>query len=540
VPQAIGGLLIIFVVFYILWIIAATFVRVFSFLLAYWAGTFLVGALAGVVVGIVLPARVLRGKGKAPFQQITPDALVAGKVISRKPAGPNSEHGWDHAWPNYLPYQATRDAKGVAAETHLYVSAVWKLAERYPGAKGAILMVVGFAALGGYTVGIWASVISWLVIMGVLGLVVAAGQQILLGAHRLADMYGRKRKRATLKCPHPGCYGESTLPGYRCSGPGCTVVHWSMLPGALGLFTRRCSCGTQLPNTVTSAAKSLAPVCPYCRRDLVEGSGARLTIQLALIGSIGAGKTHLLDAATVGLEAALDGIAGKLVPLDRAAKAFLQQARDRISRQMQPSKTPHQHPTGLPFLVRHANEAMEFQVMDVAGEAFANWDETAKLRYLDHADAVLFALDPLALPRVCDQFRRSQFADSVLPAEGDQEAAYGAAIDRMRAESIPVGRRQLAVALTKGDILSELPIAEKLNARDSDSIRSWLIENGSDLLVRRLEKDFRAVRYLVVDSMTRRDISDPLHPWWTFEWLLRESGAPRTLVEPLSALKVES
>lgn len=536
-PQLLAALLAIAAVVFVLWIIAATIVRVFSYLLAYWVGTFLLGALGGIVAGFVLPVRVLRGKGKAPFQQITPDDLVAGNVISRKPAGPNSAHGWDHAWPNYLPYQATRDAKAVGAETDLYLSVVWATSHQFQGAAGILWLLVALPAFGGYTIGIWVSILGWFAAMGVLGLAVVAAQQGVLGVHRLIDVLRRRRKRASLKCPHPDCYGESTLPGYRCAGPGCMVVHWSMLPGSLGLFTRRCSCGTQLPNTVSSAAKKLAPVCPYCRRDLVQGSGVRQTIQLALIGSIGAGKTRLLDAATVGLEEALNGIDGRLKPLDGPAEAFLSQARNRISTKMQALKTPHQQPTGLPFLVCHASAAVELQIMDAAGEAFANWDESAKLRYLDNADTVLFVLDPLALPRVSDQFRSSQFVESVLLAVDDQEKSYGSAVDRMRAESVPVDRRQLAVALTKGDVLCQLPIASKLDGYNSDSIRSWLIENGSELLVRRLEKDFRAVRYFVVDSMTCREISDPLHPWWTFEWLLRESGAPRKLVEPLSALK---
>ena len=537
-PQLIGAVLIFAAVFYILWIVFAAIVRVMSFLVAYGAGTFLIGGLVGLVVGVVLPGRVLLGKGRAPFRQINPDELVAGKVIARKPAGPNREHGWDHAWPNYIPYQATHDAEAVAAETLLHLSDLWAwtTSRTDAGLARAFWFAVALPPLAGYAVGVGVSVLSWLLLMGAIGLLVVAMQMAVLGMLRMTDVLGRRRERATLKCPHPGCYGESSLPGYRCSGPDCSVVHWSMLPGALGLFTRRCSCGTQLPNTVSSAAKKLAPVCPYCRRDLVEGSGARQTIQVALIGSIGAGKTHLLDAATVGLAAALDKTAGRFEPLDDYAKAFLNQARDRIQRKVQVPKTQHHQPTGLPFLLQHPGGSLEVQIMDAAGESFANWDETAKLRYLDHAETVLLALDPLTLPRVEDQFRRSPFANSVLLATGDQEEAYGAAIDRMRAESVPIDRRKLAVALTKGDILKELPIASSLTGSDSDSIRAWLVQSGSDLLVRRLEKDFRAVRYFIIDSMGHRDLGDPLHPWWTFEWLLRESGAPLKLGEKLATL----
>jgi len=523
-----------FAVYFILWVVFAFLVRVLSFVLFYWGATFILGGLLGLVTGVILPARVLLGKGRAPLRQITPDDLVAGKVIARKPAGPNREHGWDHAWPNYFPYQAIPDAQAVGAEISLHVRVFWAKILSEPSAAQVVWFIAGLPLLLGYAMGIWVSAFGWFFVMGALGLGVVVVQQVVLGVLRMMDVITRRRRRATLKCPH--CFGESALPGYRCTGPDCTVVHWSMLPGALGFFTRLCSCGATLPNTVSSAAKALVPVCPYCRLDLVEGSGVRQTIQLALIGSIGAGKTRLLDAATVALEQSLREIGGEFTPLDPRAATFLKQSHARIDQQAETSKTQHLRPIGLPFLVQHGGEGVELQLFDTAGEAFSSWDETAKLRYLDSADAMLFVLDPLALPRVGEQFIRSNFATSVLCASGDQENVYGAAIDRMRAESVPVGRKKLAVVLTKGDILSKLAVASKLGGYDSDSIRSWLIDNSADLLVRRFEKDFGAVRYFVVDSMNHLKAGDPLNPWWTLEWLLRESGAPLKLAEAHASL----
>lgn len=528
-PQFIAAVFALVVVFFVVWTILALIVRVISYALFYWGATFLLGGLAGVGTGVVLPARLLLGRGKATLRQINPDELVAGRVITRKPAGPNREFGWDHAWPNYIPYQAIPDARAVAQEVALHLQAVWARLPKDGDAPTALWFVVGLPALLGYTVGVCLSALGWYVLMGAIGLFVVALQQVGLGWLRMTDVIGRRRRRESLKCPH--CYGQSSLPGFRCAGPGCTLVHWSMLPGALGLFTRRCACGTRLPNTVSSAARRLQPVCPYCRRSLVEGSGGRQAIQIAIIGSIGAGKTRLIDAATVACQDVLGKAGGELSPLDERATVYLRQARNRIDRQAQTAKTQHQKPTGLPFLLRHKGATIELQLFDAAGEAFASWDETARLRYLDHAGSKVFVLDPLALPRVNDQFRRSGLSGSTLVAVGDQEEAYAAAIDRMRAEAVPVGGQRLAVVLTKGDVFTQLPIASSLAGHDSDSVRSWLVDNGSDLLVRRFEKDFRSIRYFIVDSMSARDAADPMNPWWTFEWLLGESAAPIRLAE---------
>jgi hypothetical protein len=530
-PQVLAAVFALFVAFFVLWVIFALIVRVISFALFYWGATLLLGGLVGMGTGVVLPARLLLGHGKAPLRQITPADLMAGKVIARKPAGPNREFGWDPAWPNYIPYQAVPDAQAVAQEVALHLKNAWAQLPIGREATTVFWFLVSLPALVGYTLGVCLSTLGWYVVMGVLGLAIVGLQQLGLGWLRLTDVMGRKRRRESLKCPHPGCYGESSLPGYRCSGPGCTNVHWSMLPGALGLFTRRCACGVRLPNTVSSAARQLRPVCPYCKRSLAEGSGGRQTITIAIMGSIGAGKTRLVDAATVAYQEVLAKTGGKLSPLDERGTAYLHQARERIARKAQTAKTQHQQPTGLLFLLRHNSAVVELQLFDAAGEAFANWDETAKLRYLDQAGSKVFVLDPLALPRVNEQLRRSGLSGTTLVAAGDQEEAYAAAVDRMRAEAVPVGQQRLAVVLTKGDVLMKLPIASSLKGHDTDSIRAWLVENGSDLLVRRFEKDFGSIQYFVVDSMSQRDPADPMNPWWTFEWLLGESATPIRLAD---------
>ena len=547
------------ILFFVTWILLAIIARIFSLIIVYWSITFLLALLAGVIAGVVLPIRVLTGKGKAPLRQLSPADLVDGTVIKREPRSPNAEYGWDNGWPNYMPYQAREDGRAVRLEAVRHVSVFWNwFASKMPGGKAAgtgnwftrffaglgrgipkvLWTALVFPAFLGYFVGVWASTIVWFVVMSALGLLVTLVQQIGLGLYTLFDVSDRRRLRASVKCPH--CYGESHLPGYRCSNPTCAVVHWTMLPGPLGLVTRRCSCGTQLPNTVSSAARTLSPVCPYCRQDLVTGSGARHTLQMALIGSIGAGKTRLLDAMIIELARTLHDIGGSIEPLNAAANQYFEQADARRQQAAPTAKTQHDRPVGLPFLVRKEKVTVELQVMDAAGEAFASWDETTKLRYLDTADGIVFVLDPLALPEIRDHLRRSQYANSILLATGDQEESYGAAVDRLRSESVPLKKRGLAVVLTKGDILTNLPVAASIDLTDSASIRQWLMDNGSDLMVRRFEKDFRDVRFFVVDSMLTRDAHTPLNPWWVVDWLLTESKSPLNLGQYVKAPELES
>jgi hypothetical protein len=547
--ELIGYLLLFLVIavlaFYVGWIVLACLARVFSFVIVYACLTFLIGGVAGLVTGAVVPIRVFAGRSGAEFRQFVPADLVAGEVVSRPPRGPNSAYGWDDVWPNYMPYQAREDARAVARELARVVGGYWRwfvrsmpgkaaggsggTARRAAGGLGRAIPRVGWTILilpsfVGFAIGTWASAGAWFVIMGIVGGVTASAQQIALWVYRAVDIGARRRLRATAMCH--SCYGETKLPGYRCRNDACSVVHWTMLPGPVGLFSRRCSCGTRNPNTVSAAARKLRAVCPYCRADLVDGSGGRQTVQIAMMGSIGAGKSRLLNAFVVELQRAVSAAGGAMAPLNDRAHQYADRAAVTLGQHAPTVKTQRERPEGLPFLVERGQARVEVQILDAAGESFASWDDTAQLRYLDTAGTLVFALDPLGLPQVSTQLQRSAFANSILVATGDQEEAYAAAVDRLRAESVPVGRRALAVVLTKADILLRLPVGRDLDAGDSAAIRAWLVSNGNDLLVRRFEKDFRTVRFFVVDSMTDRGIVDRSNPWWVVDWVLGEARSP--------------
>lgn len=561
----VGGAIAVTLLFFLIWILVALLARIFSLIVLYWAVTFLLAMLAGLITGIVLPARVLTGRGRQPFWQLRPADVVAGTAIPGKPAGPNRGYGWDDAWPNYLPYQALQDVRAVAGEARLHVGSFWgwlrskarrpaatSTGTAAPSARTRITRALGSGVRGfprflwhlvilpvflGYALAVWVSILGWIAVMAVIGALIAALQQIVLSVYRLFDILTRRRNRASLKCPH--CFGESTLPGYHCSGEGCDVIHWTMLPGPLGLFTRRCSCGTQLPNTVRGAAARLAPVCPYCRQDMALGAGLRQTVQIPVVGSIGAGKSRLLEAAAIEFAEAISTAGGSLNALDDSGERFIATAWDHVSTQAITPKTPDGKAVGIPLEVRHGDLVVEVQILDVAGEAFATWETTANLRYLDNADVILFVLDPLGIPDVAEQFQRSSLARSVLVATGDQEESYGAAVDRMRAENVPLDRRSLGVVVTKGDVLLQLPIGRTMAGRDSADVRAWLVSVGADLLAQRFEKDFGDVRYFVVDSMTPRATQDPMNPWWVLDWVFTSSGTPLRPAEALQARTTE-
>lgn len=78
----------------------------------------LLAAVAAYLFAAVVPLVLLTSERWAqPRSAIltTPAEVVAGNVLGAAPRGEMAYHGWDHAWPNYFPYQAQRDFRFVVA-----------------------------------------------------------------------------------------------------------------------------------------------------------------------------------------------------------------------------------------------------------------------------------------------------------------------------------------------------------------------------------------------------------------------------------------
>ncbi len=551
---------------FILWVLLATLLSLLSWLVLLWAAEACLMALAGLAVGMTLPYRVLSGRCSTQPEVATPDEVAAGHVIRRRPWGFTRNFGWDQAWPEYLPFQARRDAAAVRAETRSVLARAWAKiggrtrpspdqeqsrsdqgdeagvdeatsppqATRLQSVRsvGSRLLwwVVAGPGYAGFALGVWLAYGTWLLVVLVPGGVGYAGQQAVMLAYRWLDRGRLLRRRAQVLCPH--CYERSPRPSYRCPNPACTVVHRDISPGPLGIIARRCACGTRFWTTVAAASRSLVALCPVCDAELSGGSGARHTIQLPVFGAVGAGKTRFFAAALVAAQQQLSHSEGRLEPLGATAEGFLKASEQAIASGEATDKTvPTARPEGHPVKVTDASgRELELQLMDAAGESFASILASEELTYVNFASTMLFVLDPLALPQVRAELRADPDLAGVVVAAGEQEDAYASVVDRIRSEAVNVSRKHLAVVLTKADILSRLPSGQSLDPSTSASVRGWLVAQQEDGLVRRLESDFGDVHYCVVSSLERRPPDDPLSPLGVLQWCLQTQKASLSLV----------
>lgn len=524
------------VIGFAIWVAVAALVRVFAWVLVYWIATLAAGIVIGILTGIVLPPRVLRGKASVKPEIATPDAVVAGTVLGAAPKSPAKHFGWDRAWPLYNPHQAKRDANAVLSETKRTVKGAfgWLLKQNPTVVWVAVLMppFVGFA------VGAWISTLMWYLVMGVLGAVVYIFQHISVLTHRSYDRLTRRRRKAALRCAK--CYRVTTAPSYRCANTSCSTIHHDMRPGPLGIIRRLCGCGTSIPATVGGAAKLLVTVCPFCLQDAPTGSGTRRVLPVPVIGAVGAGKTQFLSSGVVELQNRVESLSGSLTPMSPVAETFLKAASAAVASGQTVAKTPWEdRPEGVPLILSLKGRELELQLMDAAGENFVDWERSQGLGYIDTADVLLFILDPLALPKVTEQVRVAGRAADVSIAQGDPEDSYASVVDRLRAEDVRLGSKSLAIILTKIDVLQSLSGLGPIDPADSTSIKAWLRGNGADGFVRRVDQDFKRVEYFGVDSYGTRSGLDVLHPVRVLDWVLRTTDPQLSVMPQLAAVSAE-
>lgn len=541
--------LAIYIAFMVTWIAFALLVRILAWVVVYCAAAVAAGLVGGLLHGFVIPVQVLvQGR----VQLATPARVAAGELIKSAPPGENSAHGWDRAWPVYVPYQADFDRQAVSALSKKRVRAAWAFfTDRGPRSRRApaadwkeslrqkllyALHWFGWSALvlpliGCFIVGTVASVLTWQVIMWLGQSLVALAGAAVQAVLRWHESRFRRRAHQSMLCSH--CLRSSSSPAYRCSR--CSTVHYVVQPGPQGLLHRVCECGAKLPNTVSWASQGLKVVCPYCGQDTADGAGIRHVVVLPVIGAVAAGKTRFLRMSVVQVGDGLTG-RGSLRALSAEAEAFLKDSCELVRDGRHTVKTPHVMPRALQYhVVERGGKEIELNIVDAAGEFFGDWETSNELPFLEAAPAYVLLLDPLGLADVHAEFAQALPADrnDMDIAPPDQINAYHTVMDRLRAQGVDLRRRALLVVVSKADILRSLPCGEILRgSASSDAVRQWLADNGMDAALKSFRMEFGTVEYFACDSMHRLPHEDPVSPWRVVSRVVALNDAAALQTEP--------
>src|SRR5262249_47472054 len=134
-------------------------------------------------------------------------------------------------------------------------------------------------------------------------------------------------------------------------------------------------------------------------------------------------------------------------------------------------------------------------LFDPAGELHTGATRVERLRYLDHGEALLFVIDPFALPELraalSDDDRRLVEQATPTSDEAPSDTLQRLLTD-LRSRDDQGRQRRIAVVVTKADVLRRVRAGAGLDA----DVRSWLDGLGLGNTIRTLERTAGEVRYL--------------------------------------------
>ncbi|MFI0348987.1 hypothetical protein [Actinomadura sp. 9N407] len=315
---------------------------------------------------------------------------------------------------------------------------------------------------------------------------------VLAAVERLFMAYGRILQT----CPHPFCYEKIALPVYEC--PGCGALHPRLTPGQGGAFRHVCRCGARLPTTVFLGRFRLAAYCPHCDGRLPDRIGRVRVEPLPFVGGPAAGKTTFMVLGIRALHARAQALKGRLAFVEQRHALAYARAIGEFQRGGRPAKTGPELPLATMVDVDLPGRARRIlYIFDPAGEHYTGATEVESLRYLDHGEAVLFVVDPFALPQVRRALtaEERESVDQAAASSGEDPAdTLQRVLNGLRSRPDRGRQKRVAVVVTKVDLLAGTEIG-RAAAQDDAALRDWLDHVGLGNTVRALDQAAGQVRY---------------------------------------------
>ena len=454
-----------------------------------------------VPVAIALAVLAGFGLGVGRFLQDAWRALTATGVDGPSPVRRPEPGSPDPAYPHYLLVQVWRDARSIERRTVPWcvAQARWAITTLtetlLPAPRGLALFPVWLGLCAGIALAALPLAAAALAFGVALLATVAAGLAgwsvcvVILGAVERVWMAYR---RILLACPHAGCYQRFALPEYAC--PRCEERHTRLVPGRLGAFRHVCRCGTRLPTTILLGRFRLGAYCPHCRRRLPGRIGRARVEPLPFVGGPAAGKTTLMFLVVRALRASAAGARGRAEFVEaRDARAYAGAVAE-LDRGERLAKTGPELPvaTMLDLTLPAAHRIL--YLFDPAGELHTGATHVERLRYLDHGEALLFVIDPFALPELrlaLSADERRLVDDATATSDEDPSDTLQRLLAELRSRDDQGRQRRVAVVVTKADVLRKTAVGAGLDADP----RGWLERLGLGNTIRTLDRTAGEVRY---------------------------------------------
>jgi hypothetical protein len=243
----------------------------------------------------------------------------------------------------------------------------------------------------------------------------------------------------------------------------------------------------------------LAAYCPHCNGRLPDRIGRVRVEPLPFVGGPAAGKTTFMVLGIRALHARAQALNGRLAFVEeRHAEAYARVIQE-FQRGGRPAKTGPELPLATMVDVDLPGRARRIlYLFDPAGEHYTGATEVESLRYLDHGEALLFVVDPFALPQVQRALtaeERHCVDEAAASSEEDPADTLQRVLNELRSRPDKGHQKRVAVIVTKTDLLGGTEIGRLPAEPSEDDLRGWLGRAGLGNTVRALHQTAGEVRY---------------------------------------------
>lgn len=471
----------------------------------------------------------------AYYYNVACRALIPANADGLSPVSPS-----DGVYRHYLVGQVWRDWQAVAGTVAPRV---------YRGAEQAVRRLTARLVAGWwgfFLFPVWAALCGGIVLAAVPVALIGAALTLLYGAVALVGLAGwlvcvvllagverlfMISGRILQTCPHPSCYRRIGLPVYAC--PRCGRRHHDLVPSTAGAFRHVCECGARLPTTVPLGRYRLTAYCPHCAGRLPDRIGRVRVEPVPFIGGPAAGKTTFMFLAIRALHARTREIEGALAFVEKRHQHAYASAVAEFARGGQLAKTGPELPLATMLDVELPGRRPRIlYLFDPAGELFTGAAQVESLRYLDHSEALVFVLDPFALPEVRGTLTEGERSIPIATSDEDPSDTLQRVLNDLRSRPDRGRQRRVAVVVTKADLLARTSIGRDLYADP----RAWLDSLGLGNTLRILDQLAEEVRVFPSGLDTPPSRLAELVGWVTGLPLAARSALPPDVPPDLAAV----
>lgn len=429
----------------------------------------------------------------------------------------------DLAWPTYWPTQTWADVATVVAREskawHGQMQSLRQMIGRVPLIFRWILIILEIPLeVASLLVYVFCGT-AYAAIALFVGTVLGTVSFVVRVTARSWEKTVLRLRSAEAACHVPDCYAVNPRAVYVC--PTCGTRHRDIRPDRYGGLWRRCRCNALLPTTTLRAARRHEARCQQCDAVLAPCSGVIRSVRLAIVGGSSTGKSSWFFAG-IGAHIAENvqhfhaEVVGRGDDFEHGFRAV---------RSRQAPATDHSSlPEGFIVRVGKGRRAIMVHIFDASGAQLSDPAIEDRLAYFYVAHGLVVVVDPMSIPAVARQIRRT--AGSLPASAENPEVAYQPMVNRIRDGGIDLARLQVAVVVSKCDLLREAGVEI---AADSEGVRDWLRSVGMGNLVNGIEMSFGLVGWFGVVSLGPVPIASPYSAGRVFDWLLQAHGVTSML-----------